>query len=123
MCSPPSYGRGSKQLVRILVATAPLSYREVFAFSLQSQRPRAEVRIAHPDCLHQEVESFGPHLVVCNDTGPEQVRRSVPSWVTIWFHDSLDATISVDGQDPRLVQDIGTDELLAIIDETERLLF
>jgi hypothetical protein len=35
----------------------------------------------------------------------------------------LDATISVTGQDPRLVQDIGTDQLLAIIDETERLLF
>ena len=106
--------------MRILVAIAPRSYREALALSLQRHRPNAEVRIATPAVLDREVERFEPHVVVCNDGVTEKVRKSVPSWVEIMFHDSLNANVSVDAR-TSTVEDIATDDLLAVVDETEEL--
>ena len=77
------------------------------------------MRIASPDALDREAERFEPHLVVCNEAS-QKVRGAVISWVEILIHDSLDANISVGGQDLR-VEDITIDYLLGMVDETEEL--
>ena len=106
-------------VVRVLVSIAPLSYRQALALALARSRPRAEVRIARPEDLERETERFGPHLVVCNEaTAP--VSSSVLSWVEIAFEDGLDALINVDGRTSR-VHDVSMDDLLAAVDETERM--
>jgi hypothetical protein len=64
---------------------------------------------------------FRPHLIVCSDHAPEVREVSVPSWVVIRYHDSLSASIFVGGQDPRLIQDISIEDLLGVIEETQRL--
>jgi hypothetical protein len=98
-------------------------YRETLAHILRTDRPSHEVRLADPQALDREAASFGPHLIVANDDAPE-VREevSVPSsWVVIRYHDHLSASVFVDGQDPRLVQDISIEDLLGVVEETQRL--
>ena len=106
-------------IVRVLVSIAPLSYRQAVAQALARSRPRLEVRIAPPEDLDREVGRFGPHLVVCNEA-TAFVRSNVLSWVEIAFEDGLDAAISLDGR-TSLVHDVSMDDLLAAVDETERM--
>jgi hypothetical protein len=112
-------GGGSKQIVRVLVSIAPLSYREAVALSLTKYRPHLETRIAPPEDLDQEVESFEPHLVVCNEV-TQTVWENVSSWVQILLEDGLDAVVSVNGQSLE-VHDISTEDLLRALDETEEM--
>ena len=112
-------GGGSKQIVRVLVSIAPLSYREPVALSLTKHRPHLETRIVPPEDLDQEVGSFRPHLVVCNEL-TQTVRENVLSWVRILLADSLKAVVSVNGQSLE-VHDISTEDLLGALDETEEM--
>jgi|SRR5215204_3750702 len=114
--------RGTQKIVmRILVAVAPTMYRQTLALILRKQRPNHEVRLADPEALDREASSFLPHLIVCNDTASEVREVSVPSWVVIRFHDSLSASVFLDGQDTQLIQDIEIEDLLGVVDETQRL--
>ena len=108
--------------MRILVAVAPIMYRETLAHVLRRDRPDDEVRLADPQALDREATSFGPHLIVCNDNAQE-VREevSVPSWVVIRYHDHLSASVFLGGQDTRLVQDIAIEDLIWVVEETQRL--
>jgi hypothetical protein len=108
--------------MRILVAVAPIMYRQTLAHILRRDRPDDEVRLADPHSLDREASSFGPHLIVCNDDAPEiREEVSVPSWVVIRYHDSLSASVFLDGQDPRLVQDMSIEDLIGVVEETHRL--
>jgi hypothetical protein len=108
--------------MRILVAVAPTMYRETLAHVIRRDRPDDDVHLADPHSLDQEASSFRPHLIVCTDNASE-VREevSVPSWVVIRYHDHLSASVFLDGQDPRLVQDIAIEDLLGVVEETQRL--
>lgn len=108
--------------MRILVAVAPAMYRETLAHIIRSDRPEDEVRLADPQALDSEASSFGPHLIVCNDNAPE-VREEVhvPSWVVIRYQDSMNASVFLDDQDPRLFQDMSLEDLLGVVEETQRL--
>jgi hypothetical protein len=108
--------------MRILVAVSPLMYRQTLAHVIRTNRPYVEVCLADPEFLDQEAASFGPHLIVCNDNAPEVRGVSVPSWIVIRYHDHLSASVFLDKQDPRLVQDIAIEDLLEVIDETQRLI-
>jgi hypothetical protein len=108
--------------MRILVAVAPKMYRETLAHILRKDRPSDDVRLAGPDALDREASGFRPHLIVCNDNASEVREVTVPSWVVIRYHDHLSASVFLDGQDPRLVQDIAIEDLLEVIEETQRLL-
>jgi hypothetical protein len=108
--------------MRILVAVAPTMYRETLAHVLRRDRPDDDVRLADPQALDQEASSFGPHLIVCTDNASEVRGVSVPSWVVIRYHDHLSASIFLDGQDPRLVQDMAIEDLLVVVEETQRLI-
>ncbi len=107
--------------MRILIAVAPTMYRETLAHIIQKTRPNDAVRFADPQILDREALSFRPHLIVCNDNASEVREVSVLSWVVIRYHDSLSASVFLDGQDTRLIQDIETENLLEVIEETQRL--
>jgi hypothetical protein len=108
--------------MRILVAVAPTMYRQTLAHILRTDRPNDdEVRLAEPEALDREASSFLPHLIVCNDNASEVLEVSVTSWIVIRYHDHLSASIFLDGQDPRLVQDIALEDLLGVAQETRRL--
>jgi hypothetical protein len=106
---------------RVRVAIAPRSYREAVALYIHQHRPPAEVLIAPPGELEREVGRFRPHVLVCNET-TDDVRDSVPSWVEILFEDSLSANMKVDELRTRKIEDIGMDDVLGVLDETEELL-
>ena len=108
--------------MRILLAVAPKMYRETIANVLRTERPNDdEVRLADPQALDKEASSFRPHLIVCNDNASEVRDVSVPSWVVIRYHDHLSASVFLDGQDARLIQDIEIEDLLGVVEETQRL--
>jgi hypothetical protein len=98
-------------------------YRETLAHVLRRDRPDDDVRLADPQALDREASLFRPHLVVCNDNASE-VREevSVPSWVVIRYHDHLSASVFLDGQGPRLIQDIAIEDLIRVVEETQRLI-
>lgn len=109
--------------MRILVATKPRLYREVLALSLQHQRPDAEVLLCPPKVLDREIGRFGPHLVALDDNdgvAPDGL-SGVLYRVEILLGANMDARISVDGQ-AREVKDIRTEDLLAVVDEAEKMI-
>jgi hypothetical protein len=107
--------------MRTLIAVAPTMYRETLAHIIRRDRPSDEVRLADPQALDREASSFRPHLIVCTDNASEVQEVSVPSWIVIRYQDSLSASIFLDGQDPRLVQDMAIEDLLRVVEETRRL--
>jgi hypothetical protein len=106
--------------MRILLAVAPTMYRQTLEHYIRSHRPNDDVRLADPEVLDRDAASFRPHLIVCNDTAPEVREVSVPSWVVIRYHDNLSASVFLGGRDPRLIQDIELEDLLGVVEETER---
>jgi hypothetical protein len=107
--------------MRILVALAPAMYRQTLAHILRTERPNDQVRLAAPQALDREASGFRPHMIVCNDDASEVRGVSVPSWVVIRYHDSLSASVFLEGQDTRLIQDITHEDLLGVVQETQRL--
>ena len=107
--------------MRILLAIAPTMYRQTLAHILRINRPNDEVRLAEPQALDREASSFRPHLIVCNEDTAELREVSVPSWVVIRYHDSLSASVFYEEQGTRLIQDISLEDLLAVVEETQRL--
>jgi hypothetical protein len=109
--------------MRILIAVAPLMYRQSLAHILRRERPNDEVRLSDPYFLDREASSFGPHLIVCNDNAAEVGQNvSVPSWIVIRYHDHLSASVFIDGQATRLIQDIAIGDLIWVVEETQKML-
>ena len=109
--------------MRILIAVNQRMYREVIALSLHQHRPDAEVLLCPPEVLDREIGRFEPHLVVLDDNGgaaPDGL-SGVLYRVEILLGASMDARISVDGQ-TREVQDIRTEDLLAVVDKAEKMI-
>src|SRR5215210_1483970 len=80
---------------------------DALAHGLRTDRPNDEVRLADPDALDQEASSFAPHMIVCSDNASEVGEEvSVLSWIVIRYHDSMSASVFLDEQDTRLIQDI-----------------
>ncbi len=114
----------SVRSVRIIVAVNPRMYREVIALSLHQHRPDAEVLLCPFEAaLHQEIGRFRPHLVVLddNDGAAPDGRSGVLYRVEILLGASMDARISVDGRAWK-VKDICTEDLLAVMDEAEKMI-
>lgn len=110
--------------MRILLAVAPIMYRQTLAHILRRERPNDDdqVRLADPQALDREASSFRPHLIVCNDNAAEVGEEvNVPSWVVIRYHDHLSASVVLEGQDTRLIQDIAIEDLIGVVEETQRL--
>ena len=109
--------------MRILIAVKPRMYREVIALSLHNHRPDAEMLLCPSEALDREIGRFRPHLVVLDDNGgaaPDGL-SGVLYLVEILLGASMDARISVDGR-AREVKDICTEDLLAVVDEAEKMI-
>ena len=67
--------------------------------------------------MSEEIRTFGPDLLVCNDTDglDPRVLEGIPCWVEVLYSDSMDAKISLDGRVEE-ASDISTDELLRVAD-------
>ncbi len=107
--------------MRILIVIAPQMYRESLALALERYRPQTEVVIARPQTLDGEVGRFQPHLLVYDEGTDPQMPASVACWIEVQFTDGLDAKVGVDGQVAD-IKNIGTRDLLAIVDRVERLI-
>jgi hypothetical protein len=109
--------------MRILVAVAPTLYREALAHIIRREYPNHDLRLSDPYFLDREASSFRPHLIVCTDGASDVHEISVPSWIVIRYQDSLSASVFLDGQeDPRLIQDMEIEDLLGVVEETQRLI-
>lgn len=98
-------------------------YRETLALAFRQRRPDAEVMLAPLESLDGEVEDFQPHFLVGNDTDgdfPKSLAHVICR-VEILFRDGLDARVSLDGE-VRHIKDIGIENLLALVDEAEKLI-
>ena len=100
----------------------PRLYREVIASSLHRHRPHFEVKVAPPEEAEREVEGFGPHLLVHNDTDELDTRvlEGLLCWVEVRYSDSMDAKISMEGRLEE-VTDISTDKLVRVVDDVKSL--
>ena len=63
-------------MVRVLVTVEPRMYREAIALAVHRHRPEAEVMLVPENILDGQVESFGPHVLVRNDSDGE-----IPEWL------------------------------------------
>jgi hypothetical protein len=84
---------------RVLIALQPSMYAEVLALWLARGRPAFEVAIAAPERAEEQVRTFGPHLLVRNDTdGPEPgVLARVLFRVEVVYSNGMDARIHLLG--------------------------
>jgi hypothetical protein len=105
--------------MRILVANEPRSYREVIAAAVQALRPHLEVILTSPDDIDREVSRLEPQLVVCSAL-TATVEHEPLSWIMLYPEGKTEAVISIAGK-TTTVGDLEFDRLLALIDETERL--
>lgn len=109
--------------MRILVTVKPRMYRETLALVLHKHRPDAEVMLAPSGPLDGEVDSFGPDLLVRNDndgSAPEKL-ENVLCRIEVLFSDGMGARIILNGRVWN-IEDMSVSELLAIVDEVERLI-
>lgn len=101
--------------MRLLVANAPLSYRQAMAAAITALRPDIEVLLGEPEALDTEVERLSPDLVVCSHVTP-LVESRVLAWIDLYPEGDRRATISVDGR--RVETDgVELEYLLSIIDQ------
>ena len=106
--------------MRILVTVKPRMYRETLAVVLHEYRPDAEVLLAPSGFLDGEASRFRPHLLMRNDddgSGPESL-DAVACRIEILVSDGLGARINLGGR-VRTIEDMSTDDLLAVVDEVE----
>lgn len=111
--------RGEAGRLRVLLANAPLSYRQAMAGALAVLRPDVEVLLGKPEALDTEVERLRPDVVVCSHVTP-LVEGRVPAWVDLYPEGDRHATISIDGLRVE-TGGIELDDLLSIIDQRVRL--
>jgi hypothetical protein len=106
------------RVLRVLVTVSPLMYRQAIALFVHRHRPRIEVRMASPGAAAQEAASFGPHLLVRDDTDGlgREALAGVPFWVEVRYSDGMDARVSAEGEVSK-ISDISMEDLLRVVDE------
>ncbi len=106
-----------------MITVQPLMYREALALALHNRRPDIEFLVGSEDSLDGEVERFAPHLLVRNDTDRADIERMKDAlcWIEILYSDSLNARVSLDGKIWE-IEDISIDDLISLIEQTERLI-
>lgn len=108
--------------MRVLITVKPRMYRESLALALSQRRPRFEVMLAPAASLDGEAKDFRPHLLIRNDTDGVNMDLvgGVRCWIEILYSDGMDARVSLD-REVWEIEDISTEDLLEIVDRTERL--
>jgi hypothetical protein len=119
-------------MIRVLVALSPRMYRQAIALSIQRGRPEmVDVRIAPPEAMEQQLASFRPHLLVCNDPRgdahgggwdfvPEAALQALMHRLEVIYTNGMDARLHADGTITEL-RDASVDDLLRAVDEAASL--
>lgn len=109
--------------MRILVTVKPRMYRESLALNLHGRRPDFEVMLAPTASLDGQAEGFRPHLLIRNDTDgvDMELMGDIRCWIEILYSNGMDARVSLDGEVWNIT-DICTEDLLEIVDRTEKLM-
>jgi len=89
------------------------------ASAVRTHRPHIEVVAAGLATLGEEVRRFDPHLIICSQPNTVEPGGS-PAWVELPPIPERLAEVCIDGQSFEL-DNPALEELLQIIDETERL--
>jgi hypothetical protein len=110
----------SASAVRVLIASEPRSYREFLAAALARLRPHAEVTALAPEGLDGALTRLRPHLVVCSRL-TERVLESALCWVLLYPDGESRVEVGIAGEGSTAA-DLRLDELLALVDRTQRLL-
>jgi hypothetical protein len=105
--------------LRVLVANAPLSYRQAMAAAIEMLRPDVEVLLGDPEALDAEVRRLSPDVVVCSHVTP-LVEDRILAWVDLYPEGERQATISIDGLRVE-TEGIELEDILSIIDQRVRL--
>ncbi len=105
---------------RILVAFEPgyHVYQSAIASALQKHRPHTTVMTAEPEEFETEMMRLDPHLVICsrpNNIPP----NSKAAWVKFSLDPEQSTIICLNGEYSE-ADNPGFEELLSIVDETER---
>ena len=111
-------------MVRVLITVEPRMVREALALTAQRRRPEAEVMLMSEGALDRRVGGFDPHVLVRDDSGgavPEWLLRSVVCRVEVLYTDSMATRVSVAGREPYEIEDACIEDLLALVDEAEKL--
>jgi hypothetical protein len=95
-------------------------YQAVIARAIQIHRPHVEVAATGLDALEDEVARFDPHLVICSQAKSVDTSDR-PAWFKLPPDPSRVAEIWLGGQRSEAVNP-PLEELLRIVDETERLI-
>lgn len=123
---PKGLGEERTRIVRVLITIVPRMYRESLALTVKRHHPDFEVMLGNMASLDVQAESFRPHLLVRNDTDGADLEsmpdmQGVLCWIEILYSDSMGARISLDGEVWE-IKDISTEDLLGIVDRTQRLI-
>ncbi len=94
-------------------------YGQVLAHSLRKDRPQAEVVRVEPGDLDGLLDSFDPQLVVCNGA-TDEVRALVLSWISLSYPRAVEADVCLGGR-LSTIEDVRVEDVLAVMDEAERL--
>ena len=108
--------------MRILVSFEPgyLAYQSAIAASIRILRPRAEVQATTPDALGEKVERFDPDLVICSRPNTVDPGGRI-AWVELSLESTRPSKVCVGGRYSESINPT-VEMLLAVIDETERLI-
>ena len=105
--------------MRVLMVIEPRSYREVIGEAIRGLRPHLEVVIVEPDALEPEMERLDPELVICSQPSIAAANGR-PAWIEFRPYDQPAARIYVGGLHLEL-EEVELEDLLAAVDEAERL--
>jgi len=111
--------RDGVRRLRVLVANAPLSYRQAMAAAIGMLRPNVEVLLGEPEALDAEVGRLSPDVVVCSHVTP-LVESRVLAWVDLYPDGDRQATLGIDGLRVE-TGGVELEDLLSIIDQRVRL--
>jgi len=118
-------------MIHVLVTLTPRMYRQAVALSIQRARPGlVDVRIAPPEAVEAQLQSFRPHLLVHNDAHDDAhggsvpilqaLLEAVPHRLEVLYSDGMNARLSADGRITEL-RNASTEDLLRAVDDDASL--
>ncbi len=103
----------------VLLANEPRVYREAMATAFRQLRPGAEIAVAEPDELDDEIVDLRPHLVLSSQPVRCLEDNLLPH-VLLYPEGESKALVNIDGQQMTIVG-VELDDLLLVIDRVQNV--
>lgn len=103
---------------KVVVAIEPHIYREAIGRAIRILRPHLEVAVVSPEALDSEVRRLDSGVVISGRPIPE-IRNTRVAWVEYRPYDEVPAKVCLGGKHSK-IEEVGLDELLLVVDESER---